>query len=115
MQSKLSFSFVNPGKLEYPEPSYEPIFPASVPKSYGNSTFYYTPHRSSIILGYVDTAEFQLPDEPDQWLDMSGLPQRAVYLKGQERGVLSYVLMRFKYWQQSSPAVATWSFSSKNL
>ena len=85
--SGLSLIFINQGFLDYPRPSSDPVIPAFSEHKKNNWTYFYNARYYDSILGCVDTTEFKIPYQSDQWLNYGDLHAHAASLKNaQERG-----------------------------
>ena len=84
----LSLIFINQGFLNYPRPSSDPVFPALSEYKKDNWTYFYNAWYYNSILGCVDTREFKIPSQSDQWLNYGDdFHAHAASLKNaQERG-----------------------------
>ncbi len=77
----MSIIFVNSQGVFYPEPSEDPIFPATKVIDLGidNGIRYIRPSAADSILACVDTNLWRIPVLSDQWYDQTGRNQDGTY------------------------------------
>ena len=86
-RSGLSLTFIDQGFIDYARPSLDPVSPAFREHEWDNRTCYYNSRSYNSILGCVDTTEFRIPCQSDQWYNYSDLHPYALSLRNtQKRG-----------------------------